>query len=554
MSEGNDTRSAVDERELLERLVSNAPLPLAVVEGPEFRYVLVNRAYCAIEARTETFFLGRTIAQIFPEGVEHDARMKTLQEAYTTGRCTDHKELEFNLRPGRERTWWNIELVPLRKDTGQVYAVLIMAQDVTAQVLDRRRLEEQAAALRESEEQLKRLTQTLEQRVVERTAIAEQRTAQLRVLAAELTQAEERERRRVAKVLHDHLQQLLVAARMKIALLHRRAEEERLSRTLEQIDDVLNQALTESRSLTVELSPPVLYDAGLTIGLQWLARQMKEKYGLHVIVNAAPQAEPCEESMRVFLFQAVRELLLNVVKHAKTDAARVDLRLLPDDQLQLVVADRGAGFDLASLNARSMPGGFGLFSIRERLELQDGHLTVETAPRQGTRVVIEVPLARRPLPSADLPTESLEPAIVAAHAQEERPVPAEWEKIRVMLADDHAIVRQGLAGLLREHAAIEVVGEAADGHQAVEIAISTRPDVVLMDVTMPVLNGIEATRRILSVLPDVRVIGLSMHEAADMASAMRRAGAIAYLRKDTDTDLLVSTIHAQRHSQRPLSQ
>lgn len=114
-----------------------------------------------------------------------------------------------------------------------------------------------------------------------------------------------------------------------------------------------------------------------------------------------------------------------------------------------------------------------------------------------------------------------------------------------MLADDHPVLRQGLAGLLRDHSEIDVVGEAADGRQAVEVALRTHPDVILMDITMPLLNGIEATRRILDAIPSVRVIGLSMHAEADMATAMRKAGAVAYLSKDTATESLLATILAQ---------
>jgi PAS domain S-box-containing protein len=394
-----------------------------------------------------------------------------------------------------------------------------------------------------AEEDLQRLTETLEQRVIERTAIAEQRAAQLRVLAAELTEAEEQERRRLAKILHDHLQQLLVAARIKTAVFRRRAEDDKLSRTLEQIDDVLNQAITESRSLTVELSPPVLYDAGLAAGLDWLARQIEEKHGLRVEVDADPAAEPTDESTRVFLFQTVRELLLNVVKHAQTDLARVELKPLGEDHLRLIVADAGIGFELSALESRGMSGGFGLFSIRERLELLGGRLAVEASPGVGTRMTVDIPRGRVTAAAAVTPAETA--AVVGEADGEERRPPSRHEKTRVVLADDHAIVRQGLAGLLREQEAIEVVGEASDGRQAVEITLQTRPDVVLMDVTMPGLNGVEATRRILSSLPQVRVIGLSMHEAADMANAMRKAGAVAYLRKDTDSDVLVSMIQAQ---------
>jgi CheY-like chemotaxis protein len=111
------------------------------------------------------------------------------------------------------------------------------------------------------------------------------------------------------------------------------------------------------------------------------------------------------------------------------------------------------------------------------------------------------------------------------------PFPVERNVIRVLLADDHEILRAGIASLLTSARGIQVVGEAGDGARAVELATELEPDVVVMDVTMPKMNGIEATEQIVSSLPNVRVIGLSMHSESDMAQAMQRAGASAYVTK-----------------------
>jgi DNA-binding NarL/FixJ family response regulator len=117
--------------------------------------------------------------------------------------------------------------------------------------------------------------------------------------------------------------------------------------------------------------------------------------------------------------------------------------------------------------------------------------------------------------------------------------------IRVLLADDHRIVREGLAQLLNGTSDIKVVGEAEDGYIAVDLARRLQPDVVVADVSMPRMTGIEATRLIKADLPDCRVIGLSMHRSADMETSMREAGASIYLAKDGPSEALINAIRGE---------
>lgn len=122
------------------------------------------------------------------------------------------------------------------------------------------------------------------------------------------------------------------------------------------------------------------------------------------------------------------------------------------------------------------------------------------------------------------------------------------EVIRVLLADDHKILRKGLAGLLAGYDDIKVVAEAPDGEQAIRLASELRPDVVVMDVDMPGVNGIEATRHITGSFPEVQVIGLSAHADNDVASAICGAGAVSYLNKGGPPEQLVAAIRATRAS------
>jgi signal transduction histidine kinase/ActR/RegA family two-component response regulator len=380
--------------------------------------------------------------------------------------------------------------------------------------------------LQRSAEEIRQINKTLQQRA-----------EQLRALASELTLTEQRERRRLAQVLHDSLQQILVAAKMQVKRAKRRTWDDALVRSLDGIDDLLDQSIAESRSLTLELSPPVLFDRGLVGGLEWLARHFFEKHQLMVALDLDPKADPARETARIFLFQAARELLFNVVKHTQAQSALISLTRLAEDRLRLAVADDGQGFDPARAEREQTLSGFGLFSIRERLELMGGRMEIVSEPGHGTEMIIELPAE----PSA---AEFIVPTASAGPAAEPRSSP----RMRVMLADDHPVVRKGLADLLREQAQIDVVAEAQDGQEAMELALQTQPDVVLMDITMPRLTGIEATRQITTKLPAVRVIGLSMHEDEDMARAMREAGAVAYVTKSEAADQLVATVLSQANS------
>jgi PAS domain S-box-containing protein len=244
---------------------------------------------------------------------------------------------------------------------------------------------------REAEEALQQVNANLERNVEERTAELTQRASQLRALAAELTLSEQRERRRLANVLHDHLQQLLVAARFRVSMLSRGADTQLMAAVTE-IDGLLSESLKTSRSLTAELSPPILHEGGLSSGLSWLARWMADKHGLVVDLVMEENAPGLPEDVKLLLFESIRELLFNTVKHAGVPSARVQVQTA-DGQLHIVVSDEGAGFDPEHLKLAGTSGGkFGLLSIVERLELIGGKLAIESAPGRGSRFAIALPV------------------------------------------------------------------------------------------------------------------------------------------------------------------
>jgi CheY-like chemotaxis protein len=349
--------------------------------------------------------------------------------------------------------------------------------------------------------------------------------------------AEKKEKRQLAKILHDHLQQLLVAAKMNTSVIRAKTEDKDIHEIADSLTKMLNEAIQASRTLTADLSPPILHEKGLAAGLGWLQRQMREKHGLTLRVTADAAAEPVSEQVRIFLFEAVRELLLNAIKHARVERAQVRMQLIESGEIELVVEDNGIGFDPAQVeNIQSTTGGFGLFSIRERLNYLGGRMHIDAAPGQGSRFTLIAPARLAPEPASPAAKETK----TAAEP------PSSGPKIRVLIADDHTVVRHGLTKLLEEQSDIQVIGEAAKGYEAVEMAKQLNPDVILMDIGLPDISGLDATRLILSSCPESYVIGLSMHEEDDMAASMIHAGAAAYLTKGGPTQPLISAIRASR--------
>ena len=230
----------------------------------------------------------------------------------------------------------------------------------------------------------------------ERTAEAEARANQLRSLMAQLTRAETEEQARLAEILHDHVQQVLVAADLKLAQLLRRSTTDKDNEALVQVSGFVREALQRTSLLSKDYNPRILEESGLLQALMWQASAMREEYGLIVRVDRETDLEPAQQEVRVIVFRAVKELLFNVVKHARTPRARVRVAKSDDAMLEIEVADSGVGFDAHKKPvSNSSRGGQGIPRIRDRILALGGRFELQSADGAGTRAVIRVPVRSR---------------------------------------------------------------------------------------------------------------------------------------------------------------
>ena len=405
-----------------------------------------------------------------------------------------------------------------------------------------------AVERRSAEDRLRAFAGQLEQMVARRTTDLVHSQARLRALATELNLAEQRERKRLAEELHDHLAQMMVLGRLTLSQAKRIAGVP--SACLELItraEEILAESLTYTRTLVADLAPPVLHDLGLSPALKWLGEYMR-RYQLAVAVKL-PDEERLKlpEDRAILLFQSVRELLLNAAKHAGSGEAMVTLERRNAD-LRITVRDQGKGFDSAAVaalhtdQATAISSKFGLFSIRERMRALGGDFVIHSSPGCGTTATLVLPLnsAEESGLTTELSGQTIRhqrSAIPSWASEQDSPLetqslPSPLTKVRVLLVDDHAMVRQGLRTLLESYDDVAIVGEASDGEEAVSATERWRPAVVVMDINMPKMNGIEATAEIKARWPDIIIIGLSVNSGGDNSRAMEKVGATLLLTKD----------------------
>lgn len=378
----------------LRAIFDNATDGILLADPETKKFSTGNKMICHMLGYDLDELKNLSIKDIHPE--EHSAYVIEQFEKQAKGEITLAKDIPVKRRDGSvfyaDVNSASVEL------SGKTY-LMGLFRDIT----ERKRAEE---ALQKAHDELElrvqQRTAELENANIDlRNEVGERKKAreklivyqsQLRSLASELSLSEERLRRRIATDIHDHVGQQLAISKIKLESLAESVSSAEFAGSLDEIKGLIAEIIKSTRSLTFELSPPVLYELGLEAAVEWLVRQAREQRGLTAEFKDDRRAKPVDNDVRVLLFQAVRELLVNVAKHAHANKVKVSTRRV-GDEIRVSVADDGVGFDTSRGSSQSYTsGGFGLFSIHERLGHIGGYLKVESTPGRGTRVSLVAPI------------------------------------------------------------------------------------------------------------------------------------------------------------------
>jgi PAS domain S-box-containing protein len=382
--------------EELFQTMTNAVPVMIWVPGTDGRCTYFNNWWLLFTGRT----LEQELTMTWTDRVHPDDRQRCLDTYLEAFHGRESFRMEHRLRRADGEYRWVLHSgVPWVTEEGSCGGYLGSCVDVTdlrrckgalqAQYDDlEQRMQEGTASLLVSNVRLKH--EIAEHKQAERQLIEQQ--AQLRALASKVLMAEERERRRIAIGLHDDIGQVLALLKLKAGELTESESYGKTGRLLETIRGLVDQAVRATRSVTFELSSPILYELGLEAAIQSLGEQQAQQHGADFHLETDHQVITLAEKMRVVIFRIVRELLCNIWKHARACNATVSMCRV-GEHLQLTVEDDGVGFDAARIGHSFGPmGGFGLFSIREQITGIGGRFEVVSSAGAGTRVVVTAPL------------------------------------------------------------------------------------------------------------------------------------------------------------------
>ncbi len=366
----------------------------------------------------------------------------------------------------------------------------------------------------------------------------------LRQLSARLLQLQDEERRRIARDLHDVTGQKIAVLSMSLDRLGRLVASEgaEVDETLEESRDVLRKIGEEIRTLSYLLHPPLLDESGLASAVRWYAEGFQKRSGIHLVVDIPPGLGRLSTEVETALFRVVQESLTNVHRYSGSPNAEIRI-FAKDGQVHLEVVDHGRGIEAGAAPVL-IEGigslGVGIPGMRERLRQLGGQLEVDFG-RNGTRVIAVVPM-KKPVSSADMAEYAAADGDNCPASVDSKPATRTDARRRILIADDHEVMRRGVRGLLESHSEWAVCGEAFEGKEAVAKSRELRPDLIIMDINMPGLTGIAAAQQIRRENPTAKILFFSVHESAQTVREVINAGAQGYVAKSRAGHDLVDAV------------
>lgn len=295
---------------------------------------------------------------------EKKGKKSEIESSFLDNSSFNDCEIELKVK-NKEKIWLSASGFSLFEKDGKFFGFRGVCYDIT-----KRKLTE--IALKKSMKQIKNYQKKLKN------------------LNTEITLVEERERRRIAENLHDSLGQTLSLAFIKLSSLIHEQFSPRVSKVINETSDLLNNAISESRTLTYDLSPPILYELGLIPAFKWKLDEIRKKHGIETSLNGENQKIDIKKEFNIFLYRIVVELLNNVIKHAQANLIEMEVRK-EKKFYYITVQDDGVGFKKQPKAKATMKGGFGLLSITERLDNIKGHLEIESEIGKGTKATVIIP-------------------------------------------------------------------------------------------------------------------------------------------------------------------
>jgi len=367
----------------------------------------------------------------------------------------------------------------------------------------------------------------------------------LRNLSGRLLRLQDEERRRISRDLHDVTGQKLALLSMDLSGILKKkiiAKDEDINRLLLECISLSNEVNKEIRTLSYLLHPPLLDELGLASAVEWFTQGFENRTGIRVSVDIPSSLVRLAPDAEVALFRIVQESLANVHRYSGSAVAYVRARS-EAGEVRLEIGDYGKGMsDESKMSNRASvaPLGVGIQGMKERLRQLSGKLEIMSGPGKGTLVTAILPIGSQRKKIADsyegseIRDNQLNPAVEIEESNG-------WRK-RILIADDHDVLRRGIRTMLESDPGLEVCGEAVDGKDALEKTLAQAPDLVILDINMPIMNGLDVLRQIVRHRPQTKVLAFSVHDSKQIVEEILAAGAHSYLSKATAGQHLVHEV------------